>query len=375
MHIALVAGEASGDQLAAGLIRALRAQLPEARFSGLAGPAMRAAGCEAIEDIAALSVMGLAEVLVHLPRLLRLRARLARHYLNDTPDLFVGVDAPDFNLGLERRLKQAGIRTAHYVSPSVWAWRQGRVRTVHASCDLVLCLFPFEQDFYRAHGVAAEFVGHPFADEIAPDADHAAARQALGLPGDVPLLALLPGSRSAELKRHAPLFLTAARALAAQVPGLGVAVPCANPGTRAQFEAAHAAHAPALDVRVLDGGARAVLTAADAALVASGTATLEALLCGCPQVVAYRLSAFSHAILGRLVRTPYVALPNLLAGRALVPEFIQSRATPESLSTALHGWFEAPQRVVQLRADYRALHLALCRDASVQAARHLLALV
>ena len=312
LRIVIVAGEASGDQLGAALIGALRERLPGAQFAGIPGPLMKAAGCEAWLDAEQLAVMGLFEIIPHLPRLLRIRRELIRRVLADPPDVYIGVDFKEFNLSVARRLKSAGVRTVQYVSPQVWAWRERRVHRIGAACDLLLCLLPFEPPFYERFGVRARFVGHPLADQIALDVDRRAAREQLGISPDVPVAALLPGSRAGEVTRLGADFIAAARALRVLEPTVQFVAPMANAATRALFEQAGAA---AAGIRLVDGQSRTVLQAADVALVASGTATLEALLCRCPMVVAYRLGGLTAWLLRtlRMVRLPYFSLPTLLA--------------------------------------------------------------
>lgn len=367
----LCAGEASGDLLGAGLIDSLRARFPQAEFAGVGGPAMRAAGCRTWFDAGELAVMGLAEVLRHLPRLLRLRRQLRERTLAWRPDVFVGIDAPDFNLGVEKWLKQRGVATVHYVSPSVWAWREQRAAKIGASADRVLCLFPMEPPIYARHGVDARFVGHPMADAIPLQPDPVAARHALGLPAEAPVLALLPGSRSGEVARLAPDFLQAAARVGQSLPGLQVLIPAANPTCRALLERQLAAMPPSpARWHLLDGQARTAMTAADAVLLASGTATLEAMLLKRPMVVAYRVAASTYRIVKALglIKVDRYALPNLLAGRDLAPELIQQDCTPECLAAAVLHWFEHPEAVAALQPDYLRLHRSLRRDASRQAA-------
>lgn len=375
MRIAIVAGEASGDLLGAGLITALRARYPEAQFEGVAGPQMIAAGCQALYPVETLSVMGLVEVLRHLPRLLRLRAALARHFCLSRPDVFIGIDAPDFNLGLEQRLKRAGIRTVHYVSPSVWAWRRGRLHGIARAVDLMLTLFPFEADFYRAHGVRERCVGHPLADSIPEHTDREAACAALGIDPGRRWIALLPGSRHSELDCLGADFLRTALWLHERRPALCFAVPLATPGTRRQFEQLHARIAPQLPLRIFSGRAQTVMAAADVVLLASGTATLEAMLLKRAMVVAYRLAPFTHWLLRRMVKTPYIALPNLLAGRCVVPEFIQNEVTPTKLGTAVLEFLDRPERIAAIKQQFTELHHALRRDASRQAADAIVELI
>jgi len=378
LRVAMVAGESSGDALGAALIQALRARVPECQIRGVAGPRMRLAGCEPLADTDELEVMGLFEVLPHLPRLLRLRARLLREFAAFDPHVFIGVDYQQFNLGLARRLKaRGGFATVQYVSPQVWAWRPGRVRTIGRAFDLVLCLLPFEPAFYRDRGVGAQFVGHPLADQIPVQSDRAGARAALGMEPGTTLLALLPGSRVGEVRRLAPRFIRAAALLSARRPGLQVVAAMAGGAARREFERALSASGTVLRVRLLDGQARVALTAADAALVASGTATLEALLCRCPMVVAYRFSAIT-ALLARalrLVRVPYFSLPNLLAGEALAPEFLQEAVQPEPMARALEQLLDDAPRRVYLRQRFSAIHETLRQEGAALAAAAVLQLL
>ena len=370
MRVALVAGEASGDTLGAALIDALRRRFPNAEFAGVAGPRMKSAGCRAWFDSEELAVMGLTEILRHLPRLWRLRSSLQRQILEWRPDVFIGVDFKEFNLGLARRLKKHGLRTVQYVSPQVWAWRRGRARTIGQAVDLILCLFPFEPDFYREYGVRATFVGHPLADQVPMDVDRAAARAELGIDADARVLALLPGSRHGEVERLAEPFAGAAELLAGRYPGLTCIAPMVTPELRDLFAKRCAAVAPRAAIRMLDGKARVALCAADVALVASGTATLEAALCKCPMVVAYRLGAITAFLLQQLglVKVRHFSQPNLLAGRELVPEFFQRAASPANLADALAAWIEQPERVTQLRREFAAIHQTLRRGGAELAA-------
>lgn len=369
-RIALVAGEASGDQLGAGLLERLRSLHPDAEFAGVGGDAMRAAGFDAWHDAGELAVMGLGEVLSHLPRLLALRRGLRRRLLAWRPDVFVGIDAPDFNLGLARSLKQAGIATVHYVSPSVWAWREGRAAKIGRSADRVLCLFPMEPPIYARHGVDARFVGHPMADAMPLQPDRAAARARLGLDGGAPVLAVLPGSRLGEIGRLGEIFLDAAARVREAVPHLQVVVPAANAACRAAIEALPASGMPAGALHVVDGQARDALVAADVVLLASGTATLEAMLAKRPMVVGYRIAASTHAIVRGLgmLKVDRYALPNVLAGETLVPELMQDACTPERLAAAVLAWLRDPAAVAALVPRFEAIHQALRRDASAQAA-------
>jgi lipid-A-disaccharide synthase len=371
VRIALVAGEASGDALGAALIEALRRRFPGAEFAGVAGPRMRAAGCAAWYSIDELSVMGLTEVVTHLPRLLRLRRALCTRVIGWRPDVFIGVDNKEFNLGLAKLLKRQGLATVQYVGPQVWAWRRGRARTIGESVDLLLCLFPFEPEFYREYGVRAAFVGHPLADQIPMDVDRAAARAALGIPSAARVLAVLPGSRRGEVEKLAEPFARAAELLAQRFPGLVCIAPMVTPALRDLFGARCAQLAPTAAVRLLDGDARRALAAADVALVASGTATLEAALSKRPMVVAYRLgtiTAFLLRTLG-LVKVRYFSQPNLLAGAALVPEFFQEAASPRNLADALARWLDDPAAVARVSAEFARIHERLrCNGAERAAA-------
>jgi lipid-A-disaccharide synthase len=369
IRIALVAGETSGDQLGAGLIHALRERFPDAEFAGIGGEGMRAAGMDTWLDASELAVMGLAEVLSHLPRLLRVRRTLRERVLAWKPDVFVGIDAPDFNLGVERWLKQRGVRTVHYVSPSVWAWRESRAEKIGRSADRVLCLFPMEPAIYARHGVDARFVGHPLADALPLEPDRDGARAALGIQPDARVLAVLPGSRLGEIKRLGGIFLAAARRLAAELPGLHIVIPAANAPCRSEIETLLTASGMA-NAQVLDGQAQRAMIAGDAVLLASGTAALEAMLCKRPMVVAYRLAPLSHAIVRAfgLLKVEHVSLPNVLAGEPLVPELLQDDCTPERLAAALLPLLRDHAAADALLPRFRELHLRLRQDASARAA-------
>jgi lipid-A-disaccharide synthase len=377
-RIAIVAGEISGDRLGAGLIRAVHARRPEVEFVGIGGPAMRSAGCDIWVASEELAVMGLAEVVRHLPRLRRILLDLEFRLKTDPPDLYIGIDAPDFNLRLERRLRRTGRKTVHYVSPSVWAWRPGRVRVLREACDHVLCLLPFEADFLRGHGVGATFVGHPLADELPADPDRGAARKALDLPISGPVVAILPGSRAGELERLGPVFAATAAWLQARVPNLTVVVPMATPALRARFAGLwNPEESGGAQVHILDGKAQAAMAAADVVLLASGTATLEAMLINRPMVVAYRFSALTYGLLKalRLVRLEHFALPNLLAGQRLVPELLQSAVTPAALGNEVLRWLASPEDRARLQQRFTALGTALRRRASDRAAEVVLGML
>ncbi|MDF2074788.1 lipid-A-disaccharide synthase [Pseudomonas mendocina] len=363
LRVALVAGEASGDILGSGLMQAIKQRYPDAEFIGVGGSRMEAEGLKSYFPMERLAVMGLVEVLGRLFELLGRRRQLARDLIAAKPDVFIGIDAPDFNLGLELKLRRAGIKTVHYVSPSVWAWRQKRVLKIREACDLMLTLFPFEAQFYDEHQVPVRFVGHPLADAIPQQADRAGAREALDLPHDEPVVALMPGSRGGEVARLGELFLDAAIRLRALRPGVRFLLPCATPERREQLEQMLAGRD--LPLTLLNGRSHEALAACDAVLIASGTATLEALLYKRPMVVAYRVAPLTYRILKQLVKSPYISLPNLLAERLLVPELIQDAATPEALAQAVAPLIDGGQ--VQTEG-FDVIHRALRRDASVSAA-------
>lgn len=375
LTIGLVAGETSGDILGAGLIRALKEQVPNARFVGVAGPLMQAEGCEAWFEMEELAVMGVVEVLERLPRLLKIRKTLVQRFSELKPDVFVGIDAPDFNITLEGKLKQNGIKTIHYVSPSVWAWRQNRVFKIGRSTNLVLAFLPFEKAFYDRFNVPCRFIGHTMADAMPLDADVAAARERLGIAPNVHCLALLPGSRHAEVEMLSADFLQTARLLRERYPDLEILVPLVNAKRRQQFEQIKASSAPDLSVRMLDGQARDAMIASDAALLASGTAALECMLAKCPMVVGYRMKPFTFWLAKRLIKTPYVSLPNLLAGRELVKELLQEECVPQKLCDALMPLLDKQnENVKALRETFTELHQSIRCDADMQAAEAVLEL-
>ncbi len=378
----MIAGEASGDRLGAGLIRAISKAHPDARFEGVAGPQMQAAGCHPLGQSEQLAVMGLVEVLGHLPGLLRLRGRLTRHWIKHPPHVFVGIDAPDFNLGLERRLKRAGIRTVQYVSPQFWAWRPGRVSKMHASVDRVLCLLPFEKQFYQDHAVDAVYVGHPLADHIPMHNSREHARVALGLPVEGELIALLPGSRGGEVRRLGSDFLAAARWLSERRPELRFVAPMANAKVRDLFARAQAAEqasngGKALALTLLDGHARDALAAGDVVLLASGTATLETMLVKRPMVVAYRLAGLTRWMLDRfsMLKVSRYAIPNLLAGADLVPELMQEQVSGAALGAAVLAQLDDRAGAAHLTQTFTELHEVLRCDADQGAARAVLELI
>ncbi len=369
MKIGLVAGEASGDLLGAGLIGALRQRVPQASFEGVAGPRMVAAGCEQWEPAESLAVMGLVEPLAHIPRLLRLRRRLLRRWQQSPPDVFVGIDAPDFNLGLETGLRRSGVRTVHYVSPTIWAWRPGRVRKVARAADTVLCILPFEAQLYDGYDVDAVFVGHPKADAVPDAIDAEPARRRLGLAAG-PVVAVLPGSRSGEVARLGGLLAETARRLADAHPGLSVVTPVAASSLRPTIERQFADAGISDRCKLLAGDSETAMLAADVVLLASGTAALESALLCRPTVAVYRLAAASYALFKglRLVRLTHYTLPNLMTDEPLVPEFIQGAAQPAAIAAAVSGLLNDPARRAFIQAEFAKLKTKLALNADQRAA-------
>jgi lipid-A-disaccharide synthase len=368
-RIVFIAGEASGDQLARGLIEALRSRFPDAVFEGITGPQMRAAGCDSWGDCDQLAVMGVVEVIKHLPRLLRLKKELVERLRQDPPDVLIGIDAPDFNLRLEKVARNLGIPTVHYVCPSVWAWRQSRVKTIRESCDLVLCLLPFERDFVAKHDVNACFVGHPLADEIPAEIDQQAAREKFSL-GQGPVVALLPGSRVGELDRLGGVFLEAANWLRERLPDVTFISAAASDKTARLFQQQIDKAGLASHVQLETGQVRDVMAAADAVLVASGTATLETMLMQRPMVVAYKIAPLTAWLLRvtRIVKIRFFSMPNLLAGRELVPELLQEEVTGAALGEALLAQLQEGEKRAALLDEFRELGTQLRKSASERAA-------
>ena len=362
LRIGVLAGEASGDILGSRVLGALRERYDEVVVEGIGGPLMQAQGLHSLYPMERLSVMGFVEPLKRLPELLRIRRALFRHFRDAPPDLFLGIDSPDFNLALERKLRRSGVKTAHLVSPSVWAWRRGRIGGIRRAVDLMLCLFPFETAIYREHGIPVRFVGHPLADEIALSVDRRAARAALGLPLEDKILALLPGSRGGEVRLLAPLFLQAAQILWRADRQLSFALPAASAARESELANVLRKDYPQLPVRLLAGRSREVMAAADAVLLASGTATLEATLLKRPMVVAYRMARASWWLVSRLVKTPYAVLPNILAGRALVPELIQDAATAQALAARVQPLLDGSGAARAQIEGFDMLHRALQQD-------------
>ncbi|SDZ88501.1 lipid-A-disaccharide synthase [Microbulbifer marinus] len=367
LRIGVVAGEASGDILGAGLIAALQKRFPQLKVEGIAGPRMLALGASSLFPMERLSVMGLVEPLKRLPELLKIRRTLRQHFIDNPPDLFIGIDSPDFNLALEGAIKAAGIPTMHYVSPSVWAWRRGRIKKIARAVDHMLTLLPFEASFYREHNVPVTFVGHPLADEIPLQVDSIEARRELGFGQDDQVVALLPGSRGGEVRLLGPLFLQTARWCHQRRPGLKFVLPAANEQRLAELKTQLEGYAD-LPVTLLEGNSHQALAAADSVLIASGTATLETMLLKKPMVVAYKMATLSYAIFSRMLHTPWVSLPNLLAQRELVPEILQDDATPENLGAALLQFFDDPLLSDRLQREFDDMHQQLRRNASERAA-------
>ncbi|AEW44389.1 lipid-A-disaccharide synthase [Serratia symbiotica str. 'Cinara cedri'] len=372
LTIGVVVGETSGDILGSGLIRAIKRSVPNVRFVGVAGPLMQSEGCEAWYKMEELEVMGLVEVLGRLLRLLKIRKDLIRRFSALKPDVFVGIDAPEFNITLEGRLKQRGIRTIHYVSPSIWAWRQKRVFKIGKATNLVLVFLPFEKAFYDHFNVPCQFIGHSIADAMPLQPDHVAARISLNININARCLALLPGSRSAEVKMLSADFLKAAQQLRNYYPDLEVVVPLVNAQRRKDFELIKANVAPEMTLHLLNGQGREAMIASNAALLASGTATLECMLAKCPMVVAYRMEPFTFWLARHLVHIPYISLPNLLAERAIVTELLQDDCTPDKLVAALMPLLENSLYSENLKQVFLTLHRSIRCGADEQAANAVL---
>lgn len=376
--IGVVVGEASGDLLGAGLIRTLKQHFPHAVFQGIGGPKMLAEGFESLFPQDRLAVMGLVEPLARLPELLGIRRSLRQHFLRHRPSVFIGIDSPDFNLDLELSLRKQGIKTVHYVSPSVWAWRQGRIKKIARAVDLMLTLLPFEADFYRANSVPVAYVGHPLADEIPLQPNPLAAIEALQLADSIKgkkIVALLPGSRATEVSRMGPLFWQVAEYCAAKQKNLLFLVPSANAARHQQLEEQLRELASDLPIRLIEGQSHKVMEAADVVVMASGTTTLEAMLLKRPMIIAYKVASLTYSLLARLVKVQFIGLPNLLASRSVVPEFIQERATPVAIGDALLNYLNNPTTTKKLTATFEDLHLQLRQNSDEQAARAIATLI
>ncbi|ELP1876265.1 lipid-A-disaccharide synthase [Vibrio vulnificus] len=373
LRIGIVAGELSGDTLGEGFIKAIKAVHPDAEFVGIGGPKMIAQGCQSLFDMEELAVMGLVEVLGRLPRLLRVKAELVRYFTENPPDVFVGIDAPDFNLRLELDLKNAGIKTVHYVSPSVWAWRQKRIFKIAKATHLVLAFLPFEKAFYDKFNVPCEFIGHTLADAIPLESDKAPSRELLGLEQDKQWLAVLPGSRGSELKMLSQPFIETCKKLKQVFPDLGFVVALVNQKRREQFEQAWKEYAPELDFKLVDDTARNVITASDAVMLASGTVALECMLLKRPMVVGYKVNAFTAFLAKRLLKTQYVSLPNILSDSELVKEYLQEACTPENLFAEVSNLLVSDNQT--MLDKFAEMHHWIRKDADQQAANAVLKLI
>ncbi|WP_217519359.1 lipid-A-disaccharide synthase [Vibrio metschnikovii] len=373
LRIGIVAGELSGDTLGEGFIKAIKARYPNAEFVGIGGPKMIGQGCHSLFDMEELAVMGLVEVLGRLPRLLKVKAELVQYFTQNPPDVFIGIDAPDFNLRLERDLKQAGIKTVHYVSPSVWAWRQKRIFKIAAATDLVLAFLPFEKAFYDRFNVPCEFIGHTLADALPLQPDKQAAQRLLGLDEKKRWLAVLPGSRGGEMKLLAQPFIETCQRLHQTYPELGFVVALVNAQRREQFEAVWQQVAPELDFTLVDDTARNVITASDVVMLASGTVALECMLLKRPMVVGYKVNAITAFLARRLVKIPYVSLPNILAGQELVKEFIQQECNVDNLYHELMRLLQSDNQA--LVDKFTEMHHWIRKDADQQAAQAVLTLI
>jgi lipid-A-disaccharide synthase len=361
-RVAIVAGEASGDLLGAALIKAVRERWPDTEFYGVCGPRMVGEGARAIYPTEKLAVRGYIEVIRHLREIAGIRSGIYREVLRDRPDVFIGIDAPDFNLGLEAKLKSVGVKTVHYVSPSLWAWRPERIHAIGRSVDRMLVLFPFEEAIYEKAGIPVSYVGHPLADQMPLEPDRREARAQLRLGASQVGVALLPGSRMSELEFHADLLIRTARELHARRPELRFFVPLATRETRDYFEnRLYALEARELPITILFGHAQMALHACDVALVKSGTAALEAALARCPMVVTYRVSPLTYRLVKRKYLLPYFSLPNVLAGEFIVPELMQEEATPANLAQALGNWLDNKAARERLRARFASLHESLAK--------------
>lgn len=375
MKIGIVAGEASGDHLGAELIKSLRESYPDLTVSGVGGPEMIAEGCQSLYPMSHLSMMGIIEPLLHLPELLKIRRGLYRHFLKNRPDVFIGIDSPDFNLGLEIKLRKAKIPVVHYVSPSVWAWRQKRIFKIARAVDLMLTLFPFEVDIYKQHNIPVQFVGHPLADKIPLKPEKLAARNKLDLDPNKIYIAILPGSRGTELKHLAQLYISTAHRIWKLRPGVEFITSAINSELDEKFKKLWRKNVPEIPMKFFQGVSHDVIEAADVVLVTSGTATLETMLYKRPMVIAFKTGKISYRIASHLVKVPFIGLPNLLAKEQLVPEFIQNAATPDKITLALLNYLNYPENVAKLEQKFTEMHTGLRCDASHRAAEAVLKLL
>lgn len=369
--VAIVVGETSGDLLGSGLMAELKKRHPNIEFVGVGGSKMEALGLSSMFPMERLSVIGITEVFGRIPELLKRRSKLIKDIIAIKPDVFIGIDAPDFNLTIELKLRRAGIKTIHYVSPSVWAWKQKRIFKIKEACDLVLALFPFETKIYKEYNIPVAFVGHPLADSIPLELDKNAIKAELGFSDSIPVVALMPGSRAGEVSRLAPIFLETAVKIVDKYPSVQFVIPCANASRREQLESLLKGYK--LPIRLLDGQSQKALGACDVVLIASGTATLEALLCVRPMVVAYKLTILSFYLIKSLFKMPYVSIPNILAGRFVVPELLQHDATPEKLFNALVPLLDG--NIKDQVENFKATHIELKQNASEKAAEAVLKLI
>ncbi|NOH34016.1 lipid-A-disaccharide synthase [Vibrio chagasii] len=373
LRVGIVVGELSGDTLGEGFIKAIKAQYPNAEFVGIGGPKMKALGCESLFEMEELAVMGLVEVLGRLPRLLKVKAELVKYFTQNPPDVFVGIDAPDFNLRLELDLKNAGIKTVHYVSPSVWAWRPKRIFKIDKATDLVLAFLPFEKAFYDKYNVACEFVGHTLADAIPLEPNQAEARELLGLEQDKQWLAVLPGSRGGEMKLIAQPFIETCKRIKQKYPDIGFVVAAVNETRKQQFTEIWKATAPELDFVIVQDTARNVITASDSVLLASGTVALECMLLKRPMVVGYKVNKLTGYIVKKLAITEFVSLPNILAGEEIVKEHILEECHPDFLFPSVDKMLEADNSALIER--FTEMHHWIRKDADKQAANAVLKLI
>jgi len=375
MRVGIVAGEVSGDILGAGLMAALKKKVPDCSFEGIAGPLMIEQGATSKYSMERLALMGIAELAGRFTELLAMRNALVKYFLANPPDVFIGIDAPEFTLGIEKRLKQADIKTVHYVSPSVWAWRQYRVKKIARSTDLMLTLFPFEAEFYKNYHIPVKFVGHPLADDIPLVSDKNTAREELGLPEDKVIVAILPGSRSTELRYLGEDFVKTAQWCVKRHNNLHFVTPLINEKRRAEFENILNRQSENIPITLVSGNSRTVMAAADVVLIASGTATLEAMLLKRPMVAAYRISSVTYFLVKSFLNTKHFTLPNLLTGREVVPEFMQNDIFPEVLGKALLELIDNPKKIQEISGVFTEIHKSLRKDASKTAADAILELI